>query len=181
MKFFKQPNGTIRAFEKDGSQDFLITEDMQPLTEAEAMAELAPPAPSLDELKAAKIAEINATSQAFVDSVTAGYPEFEIQTWGKQEAEAMAWHEDPLAPTPTIDRMAARRKLDREEYLQRTYNKVQAFELVYDIVGDRQYYADLAAAAETPEALAAIVPVFPIPEPEPVVEEPAPEPEQPAE
>lgn len=124
----------------------------------------------LAQLKTAKIAEINAKSQAFVDAVTAGYPLFEIETWPKQEAEARAWKADAAAPTPTVDRMAARRKIDRLIYLQKTYDKVVAFELVYDVVGDRQMYVDKVNAIANTDSttnrnkVAAINPVFPAPQ-----------------
>ena len=100
------------------------------------------PVKTLAELKAQKLFDINDLAQKLVDKLTAEYPAFEIQTWDVQKAEAVAWHADPTAATPVIDRMAERRGLDRETYLARTYARVQAFLTVYDIVGDRQYYVD---------------------------------------
>lgn len=129
------------------------------------------PAPvTIAQLKAAKLAEINGKSQAFVDAVTAGYPQFEIETWPKQEAEARAWKADAAAKTPTIDRMAARRKIDRLEYLERTYQKTIAFELVYDVVGDRQRYVDIVTAigvidnATNRKKVSDVAVVFPAPQ-----------------
>lgn len=43
MKYFLDPVVGIRAFEDDGSQDFLITPEMRPLTPEEVLAHLNPP------------------------------------------------------------------------------------------------------------------------------------------
>lgn len=37
MKYFKNKNNTVFAYENDGSQDFLITDDMIAISESEAM------------------------------------------------------------------------------------------------------------------------------------------------
>ena len=42
MKYFIDPNVGVRAFETDGSQDFLITPEMRPLTADELDAHLNP-------------------------------------------------------------------------------------------------------------------------------------------
>lgn len=46
MKHYRQPDGVIRAFELDGSQDHLITEDMEPYV----LPEPVPHIPTKDEL-----------------------------------------------------------------------------------------------------------------------------------
>lgn len=56
MKHFKKPDNTVWAFELDGSQDHLITDDMMAISELEVNALLAP---SLANLKTAKAAAIN--------------------------------------------------------------------------------------------------------------------------
>ena len=43
MKYFFDPSVGVRAFEADGSQDFLITGDMRPMTAEELDAHLNPP------------------------------------------------------------------------------------------------------------------------------------------
>lgn len=55
-----------------------------------------PPVPTLEEVKAAKLAEINAAADRAISKLTATYPDREIATFDKQEAEA--------APTPPIPR-----------------------------------------------------------------------------
>ncbi len=43
MKHYKTPDGDVYAFESDGSQDFLITPEMHPLTAEELDSHLNPP------------------------------------------------------------------------------------------------------------------------------------------
>lgn len=45
MKYFLDPTVGVRAFESDGSQDFLITPEMRPLTTEEIEAHLNPVIP----------------------------------------------------------------------------------------------------------------------------------------
>lgn len=59
MKTFKTLDNRLFAFEDDGSQDYLITGDMVPVTEEEADAIRNPPL-TVDQLAAAVRAERNA-------------------------------------------------------------------------------------------------------------------------
>ena len=49
MKYYFDPELGVRAFEADGSQDFLITKEMRPLTESEVNEHLNP-APTPEQL-----------------------------------------------------------------------------------------------------------------------------------
>ena len=70
MKYYFDPAVGIRAFEADGSQDFLITPEMRPLTAEEQEAHLNPPKTSeqlREEWKASRAASVEAikvTTQA---------------------------------------------------------------------------------------------------------------------
>lgn len=70
MKHFFDPRLGVRAFEEDGSQDFLITPDMRPLSEEELNAYLNPPKTEQqvrDELKASRalaVEKIKVTTKA---------------------------------------------------------------------------------------------------------------------
>lgn len=70
MKWFIDPAVGVRAFESDGSQDFLITPEMRPLTADELEAHLNPPKTSeqlREEWKASRAASVEAikvTTQA---------------------------------------------------------------------------------------------------------------------
>lgn len=70
MKYYFDPAVGVRAFESDGSQDFLITESMRPLTDAELEAHLNPP-PSAEHV----FAKMQGAVQARMDSEakTRGY------------------------------------------------------------------------------------------------------------
>lgn len=115
----------------------------------------------LDVVKNAKLSEINEKAEAMASSLTAGYPEFEMKTWPQQESESMAWNADNTAPTPMIDIMATVRGINRELYLQKTLTKVTLFrQASSNLVGQRQKYADMVAAATTAEAVGAINPVY---------------------
>jgi hypothetical protein len=77
--------------------------------------------------KAAKIAEIDDDFAAATDSLTAGWPQHEIQTWGKQEAEARALANNPDAPTPMLATIATTRGLTVPELAQRVIRDADAF------------------------------------------------------
>jgi hypothetical protein len=59
-------NGTVWAFESDGSQDGLITGDMTPISD-EALAVLR--APSFDALKAAELSDFRSKREAYLNRV----------------------------------------------------------------------------------------------------------------
>lgn len=77
--------------------------------------------------KAAKFAEIDADFEAAVSSLTAGWPQHEIQTWSKQEAEARALAANPATPTPMLATIAATRGLTVSELAQRVIRDADAF------------------------------------------------------
>ncbi|TXH98123.1 MAG: hypothetical protein E6Q75_02445 [Rheinheimera sp.] len=77
--------------------------------------------------KAAKFAEIDADFEAAVSSLTAGWPQHEIQTWSKQESEARALAANPSTPTPMLSTIAATRGLTVAELAQRVIRDADAF------------------------------------------------------
>lgn len=77
--------------------------------------------------KAAKFAEIDADFESAVSSLTAGWPQHEIQTWSKQESEARALVAKPDAPTPMLSTIAATRGLTVPELAQRVIRDADAF------------------------------------------------------
>ncbi|KCV33987.1 hypothetical protein L504_2166 [Bordetella bronchiseptica F2] len=110
---------------------------------------------SLDEVKAAKLAEVNAAAEAFVREISGidKYPEFEQKTWPTQEAEAVAWfavdeaHRAP-ALVPWCAHAATRREISLADFMNRVQAKVTAFRtLTADVSGDRQRLEDQIMAA----------------------------------
>ena len=131
--------------------------------------EPAPPQPTEEELleraKTAKLYEINAAYEAATSALVSTYPQTELLTFDKQEAEARAWTEDNSAETPLVDALAAGRTMAKAELVRRIVAKADAFAVAVGYyTGQRQKYEDMVKSAETPEAVAAIVPVYALPD-----------------
>ena len=124
-----------------------------------------PPAPpELLEIKAAKLKEINIAYQEAIATLTPTYPDDERLTFDKQEQEARAWLADNSTSTPFVDALAAGRQMDKSELVGRIIAKADAFAIASGLLtGQRQRYEDLLDVAETPEAVAAIVPQYSLP------------------
>lgn len=118
----------------------------------------------MDEVYAAKVAEINEAFEVSAAQLTAGYPPSEKITWPTQQDEALAWRASDLNPTPYIDALAAARGIGRVDFLGRVLLKVDAFRAASAlIVGTRQRYVDVASAARDKgdvRAIDAIRPMF---------------------
>lgn len=116
------------------------------------------------DIKSSKLVEINSAYQQAITALTPTYPDDERLTFDKQEAEARAWLADNTIPTPFVDALATGRQMDKVELVKRIIAKADAFALAAgSLTGQRQRYEDLLDVAETPEAVAAIVPVYSLP------------------
>ncbi|MBN7822402.1 hypothetical protein [Bowmanella yangjiangensis] len=102
------------------------------------------PEPTPEQLLAQRLLASNSQYEQATAALTADYPQLEKDTWPTQDAESSAWLLDPLgASTPWIDRAAAVRGLDREEYLRRTLVKARQFVIMSAwLTGRRQGYED---------------------------------------
>jgi hypothetical protein len=101
------------------------------------------PEPSLDELKATRLASINADFDLFMGEVVAGYPEKEISSWSKQESEARAYVASNTATTPLIDALTAARNLPKAELVNRIIEKADLFATASgQLIGYRQSLED---------------------------------------
>ncbi|WP_052671907.1 hypothetical protein [Stutzerimonas stutzeri] len=100
----------------------------------------------------ARITANNAAYEAATTALTADYPQLEKDTWPTQNEQASAWVADPEnASTPWIDRAAAERGIDREEYLRRTLVKAEQFKILSAfLTGRRQRYEDQIKAGNDP-------------------------------
>jgi hypothetical protein len=99
----------------------------------------APPTPSVFDDAAARIIAINSASELAIAAITAGYPESEIKSWDKQEAEARAYTADPASPSPLLTALAAARGLMVDELAARVIAKADAFAAAAGaIIGKRQ-------------------------------------------
>lgn len=121
--------------------------DWSKMKTAEQLAEGAAKA-----LRASRLQANNSAYESATRSLTADYPQLEKDTWPTQNEEAAAWVADPTnASTPWIDRAAAEREIDREEYLRRTIIKAQQFKVMSSfLTGRRQKYEDAIKAGGDP-------------------------------
>ena len=110
-----------------------------------------PPVPTLDEAKAAKLSEINAAADRAI--ATATYPDREISTFDKQEAEAA----DPTASTPLLSALAQARGVPLPDLVERVLAKADAFAVASgSIIGQRQALKDRLDACTTLEEVQGI-------------------------
>lgn len=117
-----------------------------------------PIARTLDELKTFKLLKNNKTYEEKVTFYTSSYPQMEKDTWPTQAREIMAWQADSAASTPWIDIASTARGIAREDYIQRTLNKLQQFEqLSANLTGLRQKYEDQIKSATSESELEAII------------------------
>lgn len=137
----------------------MVTEELPPT----------PYEPTLEELKTAKLTEINAAYDNAVSLLVADYPSSELLTFDKQEAEARAWTADQSADTPLVDALALGRGMDKAELVSRILTKADAFAVATGyLTGLRQKYEDRLGLAQSAEEVAAIVPEYHLPDEEAV-------------
>ena len=100
----------------------------------------------LDDLRAVKLSEINAAADRAIGTLTATYPDREISTFDKQEAEARAYAADPTASTPLLP-----------DLVERVLAKADAFAVASgSIIGQRQALEDRLDACTTREEVQGI-------------------------
>lgn len=120
---------------------------------------------TLDELKAEKLAQINAGCQSALAALTPTYPEKELLTFERQEREARALLTGDSSDVAHITAIASGRGIPVEELARKIVAKADAFSLASGLlIGRRQRYEDLLEEAQTKEAVAAIQPVYTLPE-----------------
>ncbi len=105
--------------------------------------------------KAAALARINAAYQEAMNTLTAGagYPEDEVRSWPKQEAEARAWLLNANAATPWIDGAAAGRGIAKAELAGKIMANAALFATLHgEFTGKRQKLRGwVAALGDSPD------------------------------
>ncbi len=117
--------------------------------------------------KAEKILILNTAAQAFINAAAEidKVPDFEVQTWTIQAAEAKAYAADNTADTPVLDQIAASRGIDAAKLKAAALRKTLAYEkLTAHIAGQRQALQSKIETAKTQAALDEIVIEFTAPE-----------------
>ena len=141
--------GFVNRIDETGTEWCLV-----PVSEAYP----APFVPTLEEAKAAKLAEINAECQRMLESLTPTYPERELTTFDKQESEARAYAADATASTPLLSALAAGRGIELADLVQRVIAKADAFTIASGfIIGQRQALEDRLDAAQTVDDVQAVI------------------------
>lgn len=121
---------------------------------------------ALDAVKAAKLTEINNRAQAVVEKAAQldKVPQFEVETWPLQAAEAQAWAADKNAKTPVLAGIAAARGLDLDTLRAAALQKANAYTaLSAYIAGQRQGFADKLDKAVTAEEVDELAVVYKLP------------------
>jgi hypothetical protein len=101
------------------------------------------------DVKATKLAAINAECDRRINAAVLSYPDTEVLTFAKQETEARAFLADALAATPMIDALATNRGIDKAELAGRIIAKADYFATYTGaVVGHRQKLEDQVNAPD---------------------------------
>lgn len=93
---------------------------------------------------------INMECSISLSTLRATYPDDEVTSWAKQEAEARAWLADNSAPTPLIGSLASTRGIPLDILAAKIIEKADAFAVLSgQIIGLRQAREDAINAAST--------------------------------
>lgn len=91
------------------------------------------------------------------NSLLAGYPQTEIESFYRQEKEALAWQADHNTPTPMLSQIARVRGVPLEMLIEKVIEKSAQFAVAIGIIiGQRQAFEDRLLALKTPEELTAL-------------------------
>lgn len=91
------------------------------------------------------------------NGLLAGYPQTEIESFYRQEKEALAWQADHNTPTPMLSQIARVRGVPLEVLINKVIEKSAQFAVAIGIIiGQRQAFEDRLLALKTPEELTAL-------------------------
>lgn len=86
-----------------------------------------------------------------------GYPQTEIESFYRQEKEALAWQADKNTDTPMLKQIARIRNIPFDVLVQKVLAKSGQFALAIGvIIGQRQAFEDRLLALKTPEELTSL-------------------------
>lgn len=86
-----------------------------------------------------------------------GYPQTEIESFYRQEKEALAWRADNKVDTPMLKQIARVRGVPFDVLVEKVIEKASQFAVAIGvIIGQRQAFEDRLLAAETLEELTAL-------------------------
>ena len=109
------------------------------------------------EQKESLIAQLANKTDALKAGLLVGYPQTEIDSFYRQEKEALAWQADKKAETPMLKQIALLRGVPFEILVQKVIEKSEMFAMVIGaIIGQRQQLEDRILTATKPEELETI-------------------------
>lgn len=112
---------------------------------------------TLSEAKTAKELEMRVKGSGLMEQVASPYTAEERDTWSTQVAEAKAYSNDPLTPTPMLDALCAQRGNTVADQVARIISNEAAFKVaVGTVLGIQQAKIDQIAAATTVDQVSAI-------------------------
>ena len=91
------------------------------------------------------------------NGLLAGYPQTEIESFYRQEKEALAWQADHNTPTPMLSQIARVRGVPLDMLIHKVIEKSAQFAVAIGIIiGQRQAFEDRLVALKTPDDLTAL-------------------------
>ena len=91
------------------------------------------------------------------NGLLAGYPQTEIESFYRQEKEALAWQADHNTPTPMLSQIARVRGVPLDMLISKVIEKSAQFAVTIGIIiGQRQAFEDRLVALKTPDDLTAL-------------------------
>ena len=91
------------------------------------------------------------------NGLLAGYPQTEIESFYRQEKEALAWQADHNTPIPMLSQIARVRGVPLEVLIEKVIEKSAQFAVAIGIIiGQRQAFEDRLLALKTPEELTSL-------------------------
>ena len=91
------------------------------------------------------------------NSLLSGYPQTEIESFYRQEKEALAWQADHSTSTPMLSQIARVRGVPLEMLIEKVIEKSAQFAVAIGIIiGQRQAFEDRLLALKTPEELTSL-------------------------
>ena len=91
------------------------------------------------------------------NSLLSGYPQTEIESFYRQEKEALAWQADHSTSTPMLSQIARVRGVPLEILIEKVIEKSAQFAVAIGIIiGQRQAFEDRLLALKTPEELTSL-------------------------
>lgn len=94
-------------------------------------------------LEEAYLNMINYECEVTLHQMKKKYPDSEVRTWDKQEAEARAFLSDSNSATPLIDGLSSTREIDKTELANRIIGKADVWSTISgNVIGARQKLED---------------------------------------